>query len=46
MLRWFEAMFRGWLRAYEWSLDWVIRYKAIMLVVTFATLAARSGSTW
>ncbi len=43
ILRWFEAMFRSWLRAYEWSLDWVIRYKAIMLVVTFATLG---GSVW
>jgi HAE1 family hydrophobic/amphiphilic exporter-1 len=38
ILRWFDAMFRGWLRAYEWSLDWVIKYKAIMLGVTFATL--------
>ena len=43
ILRWFEAMFRSWLRAYEWSLDWVIKYKAIMLVVTFATLG---GSVW
>ena len=43
ILRWFEAMFRSWLRAYEWSLDWVIKYKAIMLVVTFATLG---GSIW
>ncbi len=34
ILRWFDAMFRSWLRAYEWSLDWVIRYKAIMLAVT------------
>ena len=43
ILRWFDAMFRSWLRAYEWSLDWVIRYKAIMLAVTFATLG---GSIW
>ena len=43
VLRWFEAMFNSWLRAYEWSLDWVIKYKAIMLVVTFATLG---GSIW
>ncbi|MCC6778562.1 MAG: efflux RND transporter permease subunit, partial [Hyphomicrobiales bacterium] len=40
VLRAFEAMFRGWLRAYEWSLDKVIAYKAVMLVVTFATLVA------
>jgi hydrophobic/amphiphilic exporter-1 (mainly G- bacteria), HAE1 family len=38
LLRMFEAMFKGWLRAYEWSLDRVIRYKPITLVVTFATL--------
>jgi HAE1 family hydrophobic/amphiphilic exporter-1 len=38
ILRWFDAMFRSWLRAYEWSLDWAIKYKAIMLGVTFATL--------
>jgi HAE1 family hydrophobic/amphiphilic exporter-1 len=43
VLSWFEAMFRGWLRAYEWSLDKVIKYKAIMLVVTVATLG---GSVW
>ena len=43
ILRWFEAMFRGWLRAYEWSLDKVIAYKFIMLLVTFATLG---GSVW
>jgi HAE1 family hydrophobic/amphiphilic exporter-1 len=40
VLRMFEAMFRGWLRGYEWALDRVIRYKAITLGVTFATLAA------
>jgi hydrophobic/amphiphilic exporter-1 (mainly G- bacteria), HAE1 family len=39
LLRMFEAMFKGWLRAYEWSLDRVIRYKPITLLVTFATLA-------
>jgi HAE1 family hydrophobic/amphiphilic exporter-1 len=37
-LRWFEAMFNGWLKAYEWSLDKAIRAKAFMLLVTFATL--------
>jgi len=39
VLRAFEAMFKGWLRAYEWSLDRVLRYKFITLMVTFATLA-------
>ena len=38
VLRWFEAMFNGWLRAYEWTLDWAIRAKALMLLVTIATL--------
>src|SRR5215475_11034249 len=38
LLRWFEAMFNGWLRAYEWSLDKVLAYKSTMLVVTAATL--------
>ncbi len=40
VLRAFEAMFKGWLQAYEWSLDRVIRYKAITLAVTFGTLIA------
>lgn len=43
VLRAFEAMFNGWLRAYEWSLDRVIKYKAVMLVVTLATLL---GTVW
>jgi HAE1 family hydrophobic/amphiphilic exporter-1 len=38
VLRMFEAMFKGWLRGYEWALDRVIRYKPITLLVTFATL--------
>src|SRR6202140_136421 len=38
VLRWFEAMFRAWLRGYEWALDWVLARKAMMLVVTLATL--------
>jgi HAE1 family hydrophobic/amphiphilic exporter-1 len=38
VLRMFEAMFKGWLRAYEWSLDRVLRYKPVVLLVTFATL--------
>ena len=43
VLRSFEAMFRGMLRAYEWTLDWVIRFKAAMLAVTIATLV---GTVW
>jgi hydrophobic/amphiphilic exporter-1 (mainly G- bacteria), HAE1 family len=38
ILRWFERMFAAWLRAYEWTLDWVLTKKALMLVVTLATL--------
>src|SRR5262245_41648316 len=34
----FEAMFKGWLRAYEWTLDRVIKYKAVVLLITIATL--------
>jgi hydrophobic/amphiphilic exporter-1 (mainly G- bacteria), HAE1 family len=43
VLRAFERMFDGWLRAYEWTLDWVLAYKAIMMLVTVATLA---GTVW
>jgi HAE1 family hydrophobic/amphiphilic exporter-1 len=39
LLRMFEAGFRGSLKAYEWSLDKVLRWKAVMLMITFATLA-------
>ncbi len=39
VLRVFESMFDAWLRAYEWALDRVLAYKAIMLLVTLATLA-------
>src|SRR5260221_279309 len=39
VLRAFEAMFRAWLRAYEWSLDKVLKAKAVVLVVTACTLA-------
>jgi HAE1 family hydrophobic/amphiphilic exporter-1 len=38
VLRWFERMFAAWLRAYEWALDWVLAKKALMLIVTLATL--------
>ena len=40
VLRMFEAMFKGWLRGYEWALDRVIAHKFIVLLVTFGTLAA------
>src|SRR5438093_1321414 len=39
VLRIFEAAFNSWLRAYEWSLDRVLRYKAVTLIVTLASLA-------
>ena len=38
VLRVFEAMFESWLRAYEWTLDWVLARKPLMLAVTLATL--------
>jgi hydrophobic/amphiphilic exporter-1 (mainly G- bacteria), HAE1 family len=43
VLRGFEAMFKSWLRAYEWSLDRVIRFKAVMLLITIGTLV---GTVW
>ncbi len=43
VLRAFERMFDGMLRAYEWSLDRVLAYKSIMLAVTIATIA---GTIW
>ena len=43
ILRWFEAMFNGWLRAYQSSLDKVIKYKPVTLVITLATLV---GTVW
>src|ERR1700712_827016 len=39
VLRVFERMFDSWLRAYEWALDHVLAHKAMMLLVTLATLA-------
>src|SRR5258707_403565 len=39
VLRIFERMFESWLRVYEWTLDWVLARKALMLLVTMATLA-------
>ena len=38
VLRVFEAMFDAWLRGYELALDWVLARKALMLLVTLATL--------
>ena len=43
ILRAFEGMFRSWLRAYEWSLDKVIKFKAAMLLITIGTLF---GTVW
>ena len=43
ILRAFEGMFRSWLRAYEWSLDRVIKFKAVMLLITIGTLF---GTVW
>src|SRR5262249_7795079 len=39
ILRIFEVGFRGMLKLYEWTLDLVLRFKSVMLLVTFATLA-------
>ncbi|MDP1585238.1 MAG: efflux RND transporter permease subunit, partial [Bradyrhizobium sp.] len=38
VFRVFERMFDSWLRAYEWTLDWVLARKALMLLFTLATL--------
>jgi HAE1 family hydrophobic/amphiphilic exporter-1 len=43
VLRWFEAMFASGLKAYEWSLDRVLKAKQVMLWVTLATVA---GTIW
>ena len=43
MFRLFEAMFQGWLRAYEWTLDRVIHFKAVTLAITLLTIA---GTVW
>ena len=42
-LRIFEAMFQAWLKGYQWSLDKVIKWRAVTLVVTLATIA---GTIW
>src|SRR6266550_280227 len=38
VLRMFEAMFKSWLRAYEWSLDVVLRWRLVTLALTLATI--------
>jgi HAE1 family hydrophobic/amphiphilic exporter-1 len=38
ILRAFELTFRGMLKTYEWTLDRVLRWKVVMLAITFATL--------
>src|SRR5438034_10334660 len=38
VLRLFERVVDSWLRAYEWTLDWVLAKKAGMLLVTLATV--------
>ncbi|MFN3350131.1 efflux RND transporter permease subunit [Pseudorhodoplanes sp.] len=43
LLRWFERMFAGWLRGYEWTLDKAIKYKPVTLLITIATLV---GTIW
>ncbi|HET9415633.1 MAG TPA: efflux RND transporter permease subunit [Pseudolabrys sp.] len=43
VLRWFEATFATGLKAYEWSLDRVLKAKQVMLWVTLATVA---GTVW
>jgi len=43
LLRAFERVFDVSLRAYEWSLERVIRFKSVMLVITIATIA---GTIW
>jgi HAE1 family hydrophobic/amphiphilic exporter-1 len=43
VLRWFEALFERMAGAYRWSLDWVLRYKSVMLGVTLFTIA---GTIW
>jgi HAE1 family hydrophobic/amphiphilic exporter-1 len=40
VLRAFEALFERMKSGYEWSLDRVLAYKSIMLIVTLATIAA------
>ena len=43
VLRWFEALFERMASVYQGSLDWVLRHKSIMLMVTLSTIA---GTIW
>ena len=43
VLRWFEALFERMASVYQWSLDWVLRHKSIMLIVTLSTIV---GTIW
>ena len=43
ILQIFERAFDFWLKSYEWALDRVLKFKSIMLVITFATIA---GTVW
>ncbi|HMA55221.1 MAG TPA: efflux RND transporter permease subunit [Pseudolabrys sp.] len=43
VLRAFETMFAYWLKTYEWTLDRVLKAKAVMLAVTLVTVA---GTIW
>jgi multidrug efflux pump len=38
-----DRLFQGWLRAYERSLQWVLRHQALTLAVALATMAATIG---
>src|SRR5712691_6927943 len=43
VLRAFEALFKGMLAAYEWTLDRVLAYKLVTLLITIATIF---GTVW
>jgi HAE1 family hydrophobic/amphiphilic exporter-1 len=43
VLRLFERMFKSWLRAYEVTLDVVLKYRFVTLMITIATLV---GTAW
>src|SRR5476651_785366 len=43
VLRLFERLFQSCLKAYEWALDRVIKYRAITLMITIATIF---GTVW
>jgi HAE1 family hydrophobic/amphiphilic exporter-1 len=43
VLRTFERLFEKMLNGYQWSLDKVLRFKSIMLIVTLATIVGTIG---